>query len=53
MPEEWRYLTYSKPEYMEKALAHLRANYQNSANYLKIIGFSEDDIAKIKRSLIS
>lgn len=52
MPEEWRYLTYSKPEYMERALNHLRKRYQNSEKYLKIIGFSQEEIEKIKRSLL-
>ncbi len=52
MPEEWRYLTYSKPEYMIRALKHLRDTYQNSENYLKIIGFSEEEIARLKQSLI-
>ncbi len=52
MPEEWRRFTWSKPEYIKRAMNHLEHKYGGSATYLKIIGVTEEEIETLKASLI-
>lgn len=53
LPKEYLHFEFSKPEYMQRALAHLRKTYGNSENYLKLIGFGAEEIELIKRTLIA
>lgn len=53
LPKEYLHFELSNPEYMVRALKHLRDNYQNSENYLKLIGLTAEEIEILKRSLIA
>lgn len=52
MKEEWRRFTWSKPEYIERAIDHLNSKYGGSAAYLSMIGLSDTEIEILKQSII-
>ncbi len=52
MKEEWIRFTWSKPEYIEKAIKHLNDKYGGSLKYLEHIGLTNEEINTLKASLL-
>ncbi len=49
---DFEHMMYSKPENMQKALDHLYATYGDAESYLKSIGLTDEEIAKLKKLLV-
>ena len=52
MKEEWRRFTWSKPEYIERAINHLNEKYGGSAKYLAYIGLTPSEIETLKETIV-